>query len=100
MTRWTVALAGFALALLLAAAGRTETALLPEGCRDGITLFCADPSWSTDAVQPAPVRRLHRVRRPEGISAEKRDLVPASLGRERRLRPARGRQQQGDGEAG
>ena len=58
MTRWTVALAGFAVALLLAAAGRTETALLPEGCRDGITLLCSDPSWPTDAVQPAPVRRL------------------------------------------
>ena len=58
MTRGTAALVVFALAVLVSAAGRTETALPPEGCRDGITLFCADPSWPTDAVQPAPVRRL------------------------------------------
>jgi hypothetical protein len=56
MKRGTVAIV--ALALLMAAAGRTETAFLPEGCRDGITLFCADPSWPTEAMEPAPVRRL------------------------------------------
>ena len=54
------ALAG--LGLVLAAAATVETSELPEGCRDGVTLFCADPSWPTlpDAGtdEPAPARKL------------------------------------------
>ena len=44
--------------LLLAAADRSATADLPEGCRERVAPFCADPSWPTAAAPLPPVRRL------------------------------------------
>ncbi len=51
-------LAVLLLVPLLAAADRPETPPVPEGCRDGITLFCADPSWPDPDAAPRPAREL------------------------------------------
>lgn len=42
----------------LCPAGSPEAAALPEGCRGGVTLFCADPSWPAAENAPRPATRL------------------------------------------
>ena len=60
------------IGLLVAAADKPDAATLPEGCRDGITLLCADPSWPNAADTAQPVRKLTARLDPAPALAEER----------------------------
>jgi len=45
--------------LLVGLASADVAVTLSDGCRDGVTPFCADPQWPTNAdAPPVPLRHL------------------------------------------